>query len=287
MPGRYNRALEVGMGFAVRSGVRLYWRLEGASDLPVLVLLHPLGSDLNSWDRTLPWLTRQLRVLRLDLTGHGASDTQAGDHSLQSLAADVVAVMDAARVSQAAICGLSLGGMVAMSLALSAPERVSALVCACTSPRMDAKLWAERIATIRSQGLAAVAEAALQRYFSPEFAQAHPEITGTIRTALLGMDAEGYAGCAAAIRDMDLIPRLGQIRAPTLVISGEHDVSTPLRGHGERLLAGIAGARGIELPAAHFAALEMPEAFANAVCAFVAGPRSATSSLQTAQSHRA
>ena len=258
------------MGFAVRSGVRLYWRLEGASDLPVLVLLHPLGSDLNCWDRVLPFLTRQVRVLRMDFIGHGASDTQPGDHSLQSLAADVLAVMDAARVSRAAICGLSLGGMVAMAQALSAPERISALVCACTSARMDAKLWAERIATIRSQGLAAVADTAMQRYFSPHFAQAHPEVTGTVRTALLGMDAEGYAGCAAAIRDMDLVPRLGQIRVPTLVISGQYDVSTPLRGHGEQLLAGIAGAQGCELPAAHFAALEMPEAFADSVCEFLA-----------------
>ncbi|HTT03912.1 MAG TPA: 3-oxoadipate enol-lactonase [Steroidobacteraceae bacterium] len=275
------------MGFARRSGKRLYWRLEGASDRPVLLLLHPLGSDLNSWDLALPWLTRRLRVLRMDFTGHGASDVQPGDHSLQSLADDVVAVMDASSISRAAICGLSLGGMVAMSLAQSTPERVSALVCACTSARMDGKLWAERIATIRSQGLAAVADAALQRYFSPAFAQAHPEITGTIRTALLGMDAEGYAGCAAAIRDMDLIPRLGQIRAPTLVISGQYDVSTPLRGHGEHLLAGIAGAEGCELPAAHFAALETPEAFANAVCAFVDGPRSATASGGIQESQRA
>jgi 3-oxoadipate enol-lactonase len=261
------------MGFAVRSGMRLYWRLEGASEHPVLLLLHPLGSDLNLWDRAMPWLTRQLRVLRMDLCGHGASDTQPGDLSLASLSADAVAVMDAARVSQAAVCGLSLGGMIGMSLALSVPERIGALVCACSSARMDAALWAERIVTIRSQGLAAVADAALQRFFSAEFAHAHPEITGTIRTALQGMDAEGYAGCAAAIRDMDLIPRLGQIRARTLVITGQHDVSTPLRGHGERLLAGIAGAQGHELPTGHFAALEMPEAFANAVCAFLAAER--------------
>jgi pimeloyl-ACP methyl ester carboxylesterase len=151
------------------------------------------------------------------------------------------------------------------------PARVTALVCACTSPRMDAQLWAERIRTIRSSGLAAIADAALQRYFSPEFAAAHPDVTGTILTALLAMDAEGYAGCAAAIRDMDLVPRLQQIRAPTLVISGQRDVATPLAGHGERLLAGIAQARLCELPTAHFAALEAPEPFANAVADFLAG----------------
>lgn len=258
------------MGFAVRSGRRLYWRLEGASDLPVLLLLHPLGSDLNLWDRVLPGLMRERRVLRMDLTGHGASDVRAGDHSLRTLAADAVAVMDAARVARAAVCGLSLGGMIGMSLALEVPERITALVCACTSARMDARLWAERIVTIRSQGLAAVADAALQRYFSPGFARTHPEVTDTVRTALRGMDAEGYAGCAAAIRDMDLIAQLGDIRAATLVITGQYDISTPLEGHGERLLAGIPGAQAHQLAAAHFAALEAPEAFASAVGAFLA-----------------
>jgi 3-oxoadipate enol-lactonase/4-carboxymuconolactone decarboxylase len=258
------------MSFAVRSGVRLYWRLEGADDRPVLLLLHPLGSDLNLWDRMLPLLTGELRVLRMDLRGHGASDTQPGDHCLHTLAADVLAVMDAARVPRAAICGLSLGGMIAMSLALSAPQRLSALVCACSSPKMDAQLWAQRIGAIRAQGLGALADAALQRYFSPAFAAAHPEITGTVRTALLAMDAEGYAGCAAAIRDMDLVARLAEIRAPTLVISGQNDVSTPLQGHGERLLAGIGGARLVQLPAAHFAAVEAPEAFAGALRTFLA-----------------
>src|SRR5690242_6725205 len=115
------------MGFRERSGVRLYWRLEGASGQQVLVLLHPLGSDLNLWDRAMPYLTRQLQVLRMDLRGHGASDVQAGDRSLQTLAADALAVMDAAGVSDAAICGLSLGGMIAMALAVAAPARVTAL----------------------------------------------------------------------------------------------------------------------------------------------------------------
>lgn len=259
------------MSFAVQSGVRLYWRLEGATDRPVLLLLHALGSDLNLWDRTLPLLTRELRVLRMDLRGHGASDAPPGDYSLQLLAADALAVMDAADVPRAAVCGLSLGGMIAMSLALHAPQRVGSLICACTSPKMDAKLWTERIATIRSQGIAAVAEAAMQRFFSAEFAAAHPDIIGTFRTALLATQSEGYAGCAAAIRDMDLVPQLAKIRAPTLVISGQRDVSTPLQGHGERLLAGIGGARLRELPAAHFAAVEAPESFARAVGDFLAG----------------
>ncbi len=83
------------------------------------------------------------------------------------------------------------------------------------------------------------------------------------------MDAEGYAGCAAAIRDMDLEPWLGQIPQPTLVMVGQRDTSTPLLGHGDRLLDGIPGARVCELPAAHFACLEAPEAFAAGVCEFL------------------
>jgi 3-oxoadipate enol-lactonase/4-carboxymuconolactone decarboxylase len=263
------------MGFADSSGVRLYWRLEGAEERPVILLLHPLGSDLNIWDRTVPLLSQRLRVLRMDMRGHGASGGCAGDQSLQTLTQDALAVLEAARVTRAAVCGLSIGGMIALSLALTAPARLEALICACTSAKMDRQLWVERIATIRREGIAPLAPAALQRYLTPEYALSHPEIVGTLRTALLGTDAEAYAGCAAAIRDMDLVQELAAIDLPTLVIFGQHDTSTPLQGHAQVLLGRIPGARGCELPTAHFACLEAPEAFAAAVCDFVMGVRAA------------
>jgi 3-oxoadipate enol-lactonase/4-carboxymuconolactone decarboxylase len=254
---------------ASHDGARLYWRLDGAADKPALLLLNSIGTDMGLWDAVTPLLLPQFRVLRMDTRGHGASDAPAGDYSLDLLASDALAVMDAAGIERAAICGLSLGGMIAMTLALNAPERVSALVCACTSAQMDANIWRARIETVRAQGTAAIAEAALQRFFDPDFALTHPDVVATTRTALLAMSAEGYAGCAAAIRDMQLIDRLATITAPTLVISGSKDVSTPFEGHGVRIAAAIPGARTVSLDTAHLASLEAPVSFAGVVRAFL------------------
>lgn len=256
---------------ASHDGARLYWRLDGAADKPALLLLNSIGTDMGLWDAVVPLLTPQFRVLRMDARGHGASDAPAGDYSLDLLAGDALAVMDAAGIETAAVCGLSLGGMVAMTLALNAPKRVSALVCACTSARMDPDIWRARIETVRAHGTAAIAEAALQRFFAPDFALAHPDVVATARTALLAMSADGYAGCAAAIRDMDLADRLAAIAAPTLVISGAKDVSTPFEGHGALIAAAISGARTVTLDTAHLACVEAPGALAGAVRNFLSG----------------
>ena len=257
------------MAFATNDGVRLYWRLDGEPGKPALLLLNSIGTDMSLWDRVVPLLLPQFKVLCMDARGHGASDAPSGDYSLETLASDTLAVMDAAGVASAAVCGLSLGGMIAMTLALRAPGRISALVCACTSAQMDVAAWRMRVDTVRAEGMAGIVDMALQRFFSEAFARHHPEIAASVRTGLLAMSADGYAGCGAAIRDMDLIGRLAAITAPALVISGSRDVSTPFEGHADRILAAIPGARSHSLDAAHLACLEAPDAFAGAVRNFL------------------
>lgn len=233
------------------------------------MLLNSLGTDLSLWDCVGQMLQGQFRLLRMDSRGHGASDAPGGDYSLEALASDALVVMDAAGVDRAAVCGLSLGGMVAMMLALRVPHRVTALVCACTSAQMDVDIWPARIDTVCTQGLVAIADLTLQRFFSKAFIQNHPEITASVRTRFLAMSADGYLGCCAAIRDMNLIGRLEAITAPTLVISGTQDISTPFEGHGERIVGAITGARAVSLATGHLACLESPAAFAEAVLDFL------------------
>ena len=257
------------MPFTRHDGLRLYWRLDGETDKQVLVLLNSIGTDMTLWDRALPGLLRDFRLLRIDCRGHGASDESTEDATLEVLARDVLTVMDAAEIQHAAICGVSLGGMVAMTLALLAPERVTALVPACTSAQMDRDAWAARIEAIRHGGMAAIAEPTLARFFSERFRGAHPEIVGSVRTGLLAMSPNGYARCAAAIRDMALKDRLGAIRVPCLVIAGGADVSTPYAGHGDAIVAGIPGAQQAILDAAHLACLEVPDRFVAALRAFL------------------
>jgi 3-oxoadipate enol-lactonase/4-carboxymuconolactone decarboxylase len=256
------------MPFLTNAGARLYWRTDGEASKPPILLLNSIGTDLATWDRALPHLLPHFRVLRMDTRGHGASDAPAGEYSLDLLADDAAAVLDAAGVSSAMVCGVSLGGMIATTLALKAPARLTALVAACTSPKMDAEAWRARIAAVRSGGTASIAEAALGRFFAPAFTKAHPEVVGGVAAGLLDMSDDGYAACAAAIRDMDLPPRLAEIAVPTLVIGGERDVSTPFAEHGRLIAEGIPGARTVLLDAAHLAQIEAPSAFAAAVTSF-------------------
>uniref|UniRef100_B0SV89 3-oxoadipate enol-lactonase n=1 Tax=Caulobacter sp. (strain K31) TaxID=366602 RepID=B0SV89_CAUSK len=261
------------MAFATHDGARIYWRLDGAADKPALVLLNSIGTDMGLYDAAAPLLLADFRLLRIDTRGHGASDAPAVDYTLDQLAGDALAAMDAAGLATASVVGVSLGGMVAMALALKAPERVEGLVLACTSAAMDVAAWTARIATVRAEGMAAIAEMALGRFFSEPFRGQHPATVETVRAGLLAMSPDGYSGCGAAIRDMDLLARISAITAPTLVIGGRKDVSTPFEGNGDRIVAAIPGATSAMLDTAHLPSLEDPTAFAGAVRSFLASTR--------------
>lgn len=257
------------MPFTTNQGVRLYWKLDGAAQAPALVLLNSIGTDMGLWDSTLGSLSPRFRVLRIDTRGHGASDAPEGDYDLAGLANDVVAVMDAAGIETAAIAGVSLGGMIAMQLALDHPARVNALALVCTSATMDSTAWADRIAKVRAEGTAAIADLAMGRFLSPGYVRTHSAIAEGLRGALIAMADAGYAGCGAAIRDMALIERLPGIGVPALVVAGDRDTSTPYAGHGEHLVAAIPGAQVVHLDAAHLAPIESPAALASALTRFL------------------
>jgi 3-oxoadipate enol-lactonase/4-carboxymuconolactone decarboxylase len=272
------------MPFTTRDGVRLYWRFDGAADKPVLFLLNSIGTDMALWDRALPSLLPDFRILRMDTRGHGASDAPPGDYTLDLLAGDVLAVMDTAGVATAALCGISLGGMIAMTVALRAPARLSALVLACTSAQMDRAAWQTRLDTVRDKGVAAIAEAAIGRFFSEHFRKHHVDVVESVRTNLIAVEPTGYAGCCAAIRDMALLDTLPKIAMPVLVISARGDISTPREGHGDKIVAAIPRARSVVLSdAAHLANVEQPGAFADAVRGFLKDVREGSAVKAAAQ----
>jgi 3-oxoadipate enol-lactonase/4-carboxymuconolactone decarboxylase len=222
------------------------------------------------WSPQMPALLRRFRVLRLDLRGHGASDAPAGDYTIAQLGRDVLAVADAAGVARFAYCGLSLGGMIGQWLGANAGDRIERLVLANTSPRMaDPALFEVRRATVLAKGMAAIEEAVMQRFFSARLLALGSAAVESIRTALLATSPVGYAGCCAAIRDMDQRPALAGIQVPVLVIAGEQDLSTPWTGHGDVLAASIPGARAVRLDAAHLSNVERPSSFAAALFDFL------------------
>lgn len=254
------------MPFCEVEGASLYWKRDGIEAGPALVLLNSIGTDMDLWEPVLPFLRERFAVLRIDPRGHGASRAAPGDLTLGRLADDVLAVADAAGFARFSLAGVSLGGMIGMELALRAPDRIDRLIPICTSATMDSASWADRVAKVRGEGMAAIAQLAMGRFLSDA---AGPAIYQAVLRQLLSMDAEGYAACGTAIRDMDLADRISAIAAPTLVVTGTRDTSTPFEGHGEHLIARIPGATHVSLEAAHLAPLEAPEALAAAIVSFL------------------
>ncbi|MGA3294620.1 MAG: 3-oxoadipate enol-lactonase [Candidatus Acidiferrales bacterium] len=254
------------MPFATIEKTRLYYRLEGNAGLPVLVLSHSIGCDHGLWAQQVPDLLQHFQVLRYDTRGHGASDAPKGDYSVEQLGRDVLDLADALGIAKFAFCGLSLGGMIGQWLGFSAPERLTGLVLANTSPRVAPKSnWDDRRRMVLEGGMAAIADIVMQRFFLPEtLAEGNPYVNSA-RAVILGTDPVGYAGCCSAIRDMDHTGSLGKIRVPTLVIAGDCDVSTPWAGHGEILARDIPGARAAHLPTAHLSNVERPRSFTAAI----------------------
>jgi 3-oxoadipate enol-lactonase/4-carboxymuconolactone decarboxylase len=265
------------MAFADLGTHRGYYRLEGGPGKPVLVLSHSLGLDHTMWDPQVPDLLSHFRVLRYDIRGHGASDAPPGEYSIDALGRDALALADALGLDAVAWCGLSLGGMIGQWIAIHAADRLSALVLANTSPRIadPAGMEARRV-TVLEQGMAAVVDAALARFFTPALLAESPPRVASARETFLRTSAVGYAGAAAAVRDLDLRDSIGRIRAPTLIVSGDADASMPWEAHGALLASAIAGARVARLASAHLSNLELPRTFTRTVLEFLtAGPRDA------------
>jgi 3-oxoadipate enol-lactonase/4-carboxymuconolactone decarboxylase len=251
-------------------GLRQYYRLDGPDDRPVLIFSHSLGCDHTQWDMQTTALLPYFRILRYDIRGHGATSVPAGDYTIEMLAGDVLALADALAIREFAWCGLSLGGMIGQWLGANAPERITALVLANTSSRFpDPSLMDARRRTALEGGMPALEPSVMGRFFSAERLQANPPAIAGMRRVLLGTNPAGYAGCCAAIRDMDQRSLLGAIRNPALIIVGRHDVSTPWQGHGEILAELIAGACVEWLPTAHLSNLEAPGSFTAAVARFL------------------
>ncbi|HTT28193.1 MAG TPA: 3-oxoadipate enol-lactonase [Solirubrobacteraceae bacterium] len=253
--------------------VEVRHRFRGKRGSPALVFTGSLGTDLTMWEPQAELLGPRFCTLRYDMRGHGKSPAPPGPYSIADLGGDLLALLDRLGIERASLCGLSIGGMISMWVAAHAPERVDRLVLCCTSAQLGPReSWLERAATVRADGVGAIADAVLGRWFTAGFAAAHPDVIERMRGILSSTDREGYAGCCEAIADMDLRPDLPSIIAPTLVVAGAEDPATPPE-HGRLIADLIPGARfEVISPAAHLATIERPDLTTAMILRFLTEP---------------
>ena len=256
------------------NGTELNYELHGSEGAPWLVLSHSLACSVRMWDPQIAAFKDRFRILAYDMRGHGASAAPAGAYSLDMLADDVLALLDALKVKTAVYCGLSIGGMIGQTLALRGKGPFERMVLADTThaqPPEALKQWEDRIRIAESKGMAGLLDSTMERWFTPPFRSS--PAAKKIAELILATPVAGYVGCGRAIMGLNTTARLKEIRLPVLAITGNDDGAAP----GTKFIGeNIPGAKFVGIPqASHIANVEQPEAFNRALRDFLSSPASA------------
>lgn len=262
------------MKFTRVNGVVLHYELSGSRVLPLIVFSNSLGTDLRIWDHVVERLAGRYRMLRYDKRGHGLSEAPPGPYSLVDHVEDLAALMAHLSLDRAAVVGLSVGGLIAQGLAARHPDMVAALVLSNTAHKIGTEaVWNDRIATVQNEGIAAIADMVMERWFTPQFRSPENADFAGYTAMLVRSPASGYAATCAAIRDTDLTESTAALTVPTLCIVGDHDGSTPpdlvrsmanlIKGSQFRVIA----------DAGHIPCVEQPDEVADLIATFLKGAR--------------
>jgi len=254
------------------NGIQMHYTLEGPADAPLVTMSHSLATDLSMWDPQAKTLAQRYRVLRYDTRGHGGTDAPAGAYTLTQLADDARALLKALGIARTHWIGLSMGGMIGQTLALTSPAILQSLSLCDTSSRIPADMkhvWDERITTVEAQGMGPLVEATVGRWFTPKFIESRKDVIEPVRAMIRRTPPQGYVGCCHAIKALDLTDRLKAITLQTLIIVGAQDMGTPLAA-SQAIHQQIKGSELVVLdPASHLSNLEQPEAFTRALEEFL------------------
>lgn len=253
------------------NGVDIAYRIDGEG--PWLTLSHSLACDSSMWDPQMAALTSRFRVLRFDTRGHGASAAPDAAYTLTELAADLFGLLASLDIQRTHFAGLSMGGMIGQTFALNHPGVLASLILADTSSRRapnGAQLWGDRIKVAKAQGMAALVAPTLSRWFTDPYRAAHPDVMQRFGERIASTPVAGYAGCCAAIAELDLTDRLREIDCPALVIVGDQDQGTTPE-QAREIQRNLPGAQlAIIESAAHISNVEQPEAFTRVLLDFLA-----------------
>ena len=257
------------MAFGLFNHQVLHFRDENPGQASVIVFANSLGTDFRIWDEVTARLGRDFRLLRYDLRGHGLSDAPAAPYAIGDHVEDLIALLEARRIAQPLIVGLSVGGMIAQGLAARRRDLAAALILCDTAHRIGtAEMWNTRIDAIRAHGLPSIADAILERWFSRGFRTTRSTDVAGYRNMLVRTPVEGYVGTCIALRDADLTETVRKLTQPTLCVVGEEDGATP--PDLVRSLSQLVPNAGFEIMknAAHLPCVEQPEQLAARIAAF-------------------
>lgn len=246
--------------------------VSGTKEVPVILLLNSLGTSTTMWDPQMDLLNRHFRVIRQDTRGHGQSATPDGPYSFDDLVADAIGTLDRHNVETASIMGCSLGSMTALGVGLKAPERIDRIVC--TAARADnpppfRQSWDDRVGVIAEKGVAGLWEGSLGNWLTPAFRDSNTEMVAKMRAEFLKTTDDGYRGCAAALKELNYLKDLPNLKVPTLFIAGSEDKGAPPAVMKEMASAAAHG-QYVEIPdAGHIINVNAPEAFSLAIMDFL------------------
>jgi len=246
------------------NGIRIHYELSGRKDGPVVMLSHSLASSLKMWEPQMGMLESHFRVLRYDTRGHGKSETTPAPYTLEILGEDALGLLDELGMDRVHWVGLSMGGMIGQSIALNHPKRLKSLALCDTAsiiPPEAQPIWDERIEGVRRKGMESQLEATMERWFTPSFFNLNPPMLTLIKEEFLATPAEGYIGCAGAIRRLNYLERLGDINLPTFIMVGEDDPATPVSA-SRAIHKHIKNSKLVILPfTRHLSNVEQPRVF--------------------------
>lgn len=252
-------------------GRHLHYRRKGPEDAPLVVFANSLGTDLRIWDGVIERLGGRIQSLCYDMRGHGLSDAPPAPYTLDDHIDDLAGLLENLHIERPMLCGISVGGMVALGLAARRPDLVRGLVLSDTAHKIGSDaLWNERIDQIRQHGIESMADAILERWFSTAYFQAEPEAVAGWRNMLVRTPVEGYIGTCAALRDADLTAAAEHLKLPVRCLCGSEDGATP-PDLVRSMSALIAGSRfQLVAGAGHLPCIEAPEPFAALIDTFIA-----------------
>ena len=261
------------MAHAKVNGISIHYRFDGPDSGPLVMLSNSLASNLAMWDSQVPALTAAgYRVLRYDSRGHGHSDAPEGPYTIEMLADDAAGLMDAVGIKGPVhFGGLSKGGMVSMMLGTRHANRVRSLFIADSACYVAAKdTWDQRIQTVTANGMAAVVDATVDRWFIKPNQARLPNEVKAVRGMILSTPVAGFVGCCRAIQAMDQRESIKAITVPAHVAVGRDDQGTPVEASLAIYNAMPTAGLTVIPAAAHFANVEQPEIFNGVLLGFLA-----------------